>query len=784
MLHVDRASRRIVAKASASTPRSCGIRVPVVAVALWAIFAATMLLAPNRGRAQEPGSTVIVPLTIDYITLGEALKQQVYTDHGRAPLWNGSDQCQYLYAENPAFSRKDGRVKLETNGTLSLGVAVGSQCLSPITWSGIIEAETVPYIAAHMMLKLHVTDLNLYNPQHEKTLIVGKGFDLIKQYFVPRLETFSFDLNPATRQLENLAEAAAAPEVTERIKAALATLRAEPAIQVLDDGVRAALALTLPALPTASAAPAPAQLTPAELAAFEKLLDQWDAFLVFAIKQLGGTSRDPRFRDDLLSLLLDSRHRLVAALAHPESGGPDPVRLLFVKEWRRLGEIIRSAARRGTLGNRSLEFLSFISAGDALFAFDEAAPALGMRISAEDLRRLAHIMAPQATANPLAFSFDEDPELRAMFGITEPLEIPGPLETPPAETPTPTPGASAAGAPTPTSSASPSAAMTPTPGTSPTGALTPTSSPSPSATIPPTPAPSPSTSPTPTASSPAQQPPPPSGEAPASPAAAETPAATGRAPHATPGSPPPGPSASIPASWGNLIPSLDLSFRVLEPAEAQGAEPVSVKGDAVRELQELGRKLKRVVVDDDNLHEYSAEMGRLLELCGGHEIAAEDIGQQYRVVFMRLVKTTAWQESCWRQFVLKRNRVIYLESSSGDIGLMQVNKYVWRGFYRVPRLEWDVLYNADAGMQILARLFEDIADKSDAASPGRPDELARSVYAAYNGGPGAYRRWRKREPRLTRLIDRMFWAKYQAILHGAQIDLLACAAEWSKQPGH
>ena len=45
-------------------------------------------------------------------------------------------------------------------------------------------------------------------------------------------------------------------------------------------------------------------------------------------------------------------------------------------------------------------------------AVDQAfATALGMRISAEDLRRLAHIMAPVAKGDPLEFNFDEDPEL-------------------------------------------------------------------------------------------------------------------------------------------------------------------------------------------------------------------------------------------------------------------------------------------------------------------------------------------------------------------------------------
>lgn len=53
------------------------------------------------------------------------------------------------------------------------------------------------------------------------------------------------------------------------------------------------------------------------------------------------------------------------------------------------------------LGKRTLEFLSFNSAGDALFALDQAAPALGVRVSADDLRRLVHAMPPRFTADPI-----------------------------------------------------------------------------------------------------------------------------------------------------------------------------------------------------------------------------------------------------------------------------------------------------------------------------------------------------------------------------------------------
>jgi len=681
-----------------------------------------------------------ISLTIDYVALSAAFKQQLYTDHGRAPLWNGSDRCQYLYAETPRFGHAGDNVKLETDGSLMLGVMLGANCVSPIAWHGIIEAEAAPYITPQLQLKFHVVDLNLLDANHQKTLIVGKGFDLIKQNFIPQLETFSFDLSPAFQQFEELVKAGAPPEVAQRVAQTLATLRPEPNLLAADDGVRATIDLTMPAFEPIPIPSAAAQLTPQELAAFEEKIDQWDAFLVFAIKQMGGITTDAQLRDDLLALLLDSRHRLVDALANPQSGGPDPIRLLFLDEWQRLGEIIRAAAQRGTLGSQALQFLSFMSAGDALFALDQAAPALGMRISSDDLRRLAHMIGPTTGKDPLTFGFDEDPELRKMFHVKEPLSSEGPLDTDSniVETPTATPSTSAS----PTLTTAPSMSASPMP--------TPSMPPGFSERDLPTEVVSPRTLSTPT------------------PAASATSSATAA------------PSPSMVPPTTAPLSLLELPLWIFTPDDAAAA-PTAPKIDPIAKLQELAKKLKRAVVNPGNANEYRGTYEQLLQFGAQHEIGDENLDYKFRPVYLRIVKATAWQESCWRQFVLDSNRVTYLESSTHDIGLMQVNKYVWRGFYNIQRLEWDVLYNASAGMEILARLLDDIEVKPGAFTPSNPDELARSVYAAYNGGPGAYRRWRRHEPKLQRAIDNSFWQKYQAVLHGHQIDILSCAEDWGAQ---
>lgn len=658
-------------------------------------------LLPRTASAVE----VTIPLNIDYLTLGAALKDQLYNGaNGRAELWAGYDKCQFLYATNPRFGRNDGVLKLETNAELSLGLAVAGKCITPITWSGIIEAESQPYVGADLAIKFHVTNINLYNSEHKRTILL-RGFDLIKHSLIPRLETFSFDLRAPLRQLEDLVRAAAVPDAAGRVDNALSTLRPMSAVVPEDRGLKLTLELSVPAIaiptPAASAAP----LSPAEIAAWQTMLDNWDAFSVFAIKQLGGTVEDKQVRSELFDLLLDSRYRLVAALARPEaSSGPDPIRVIFIDEWTRLRTIIQSAAQRGMLGNRALEFLSFVSAGDALFAIDQAAPALGMRISEDDLRRLARIMAPQYQADPIAFSYDTDLALQQMFGVTEPLETPGPLEAP-----------SSATGPTPGSSGTPGILPTPSPVISRPGI--PTSSPTPKSS------------------------------ATAIPSAASSPAAM-----------------------------LRIQEWLFVTADADAAEdPLAAQ------IVSLGAVLRRVVVEGDNASSYTRSVENLLTLTAQRELVDKGLEPRYRQNYLIVVKSTAWQESCWRQFVRVHGRVRFLESPTADVGLMQVNKHVWRGFYSIPRLEWDIVYNAGAGAEILIRLMTGVA--ADASSErGDPlAEVARSTYAAYNGGPDAHNRWRRAdEPAQARDIDQSFLVKFRAIAARQQFDIMTCAANWDR----
>jgi hypothetical protein len=668
-----------------------------------AIVLATCLSAPGTLLA----APVQIPLHINYALLTNVLRQQLYAHGGRAQLWNGNNECEYLYAENPSFGQQNGVLLIDTDGYLNLGLPVGDHCLSPITWSGIIESSSASYIAG-FALKLHVTDVNLYDRNHQKSLLVGRGFDLIKSSIVPALQTYSFDLTPAIRELESLAQTAVGPAEQAPLHLALATLRLEPTVVVGQSGVQLTMAIDLP--PQAAATPVPAStapLTPDEITAWNTMLNNWDAFLVFTIEQIGATVSDPTTRNELLNLLLDSRQRLVAALGQPQRiTGPDPVRLLFLEEWTRLGQVIENAASQGRLGSRAFEFLSFISAGDALFGLDQAASALGLRISADDLRRLARIMAPQASGDPLAYGFEEDPQLRSIFGLGTPLELPGSVEMLQESEPT---GESELG-----------------PGK---GGVT---APSPAPSVEKPDHHNPALPPLPTSITPA-----------------------------------PGPLSLLSSGLCAIGPTIALAAEMVPNTQVSASEVLT-----------LGRKLQAEVLSTDDAVTYRRDIGQLLDLAARYELQDDVPGVPARRSWPILLKAAAWQESCWRQYVIKNRRVWYLESRTGDIGLMQVNKYVWRGFYSLPRLRWDIVYNLTAGSQILQRF---LAGSFNRLHSDNPEVLARAAYAAYNGGPAAYNRWRQpHEQRLQREIDQAFWLKYRTVEAGQSFDILSCASQWDR----
>lgn len=177
--------------------------------------------------------------------------------------------------------------------------------------------------------------------------------------------------------------------------------------------------------------------------------------------------------------------------------------------------------------------------------------------------------------------------------------------------------------------------------------------------------------------------------------------------------------------------------------------------------------------DADSIDAYLQAVRDVLNDVTEKALGSTDLQAQYHDLYRRLVRAAAWQESCWRQFVRAGKKISYMKSAVGSTGIMQINEHVWRGFYEVRGLRWDIRYNARAGSEILLHYLKDYALTHE--QPGVPDFLARSTYAVYNGGPGHVKRFLKKDPNknLNR-IDELFWQKFKAVGTGTADGVARC----------
>jgi septal ring-binding cell division protein DamX len=187
-------------------------------------------------------------------------------------------------------------------------------------------------------------------------------------------------------------------------------------------------------------------------------------------------------------------------------------------------------------------------------------------------------------------------------------------------------------------------------------------------------------------------------------------------------------------------------------------------------------RLNRWVPNTDELGDYLVEVRNLLLEEADARISSSSIGKEYARIFRKLMLTTAWQESCWRQYIVENRKVVPLISASNDIGMFQINKKVWRGIYSPSKLKWDITYNVRSGSEILFKFMVNYALKQkEHKLAGGLSNLARATYSAYNGGPSQVSRYRKNNvPSEQKKIDTAFWKKYQQVHIGQELAVAQC----------
>src|SRR5207247_1806315 len=181
-------------------------------------------------------------------------------------------------------------------------------------------------------------------------------------------------------------------------------------------------------------------------------------------------------------------------------------------------------------------------------------------------------------------------------------------------------------------------------------------------------------------------------------------------PHAPPEHAPAPEAAPAPAEPAPPTPA-EPTAPAAPPAPAPGPPQSSLDRAPFAVLLVAGkpRSLENWIPSREELLEYLPRVGDLLGTTALRTQRKKVLAGSYATLFRNLVLTTAWQESCWRQFVRKGGAVQPLTSSVGAVGIMQVNPHVWRGFYDVKALRSSTKYNAEAGSEILHHYLVDYA---------------------------------------------------------------------------
>ena len=120
-----------------------------------------------------------------------------------------------------------------------------------------------------------------------------------------------------------------------------------------------------------------------------------------------------------------------------------------------------------------------------------------------------------------------------------------------------------------------------------------------------------------------------------------------------------------------------------------------------------------------------------------------------------LLYAVAWTESNWTQWRRDGSPVV---SRTGDIGLLQLSPAAWGDRHDMEQAKEDLLYNARAGAKVLRWAYNIARRKGH-----RGNDLLRSTYAVFNGGPGAHDRpwkrsvWSGHDRNFQRNLQRKPW---------------------------
>jgi hypothetical protein len=586
------------------------------------------------------GEQVQLPIHVTNSSINEMVREYVFTGkNNTVRIGDDGSGCRFLQLSDPVSDTHKGLLRVRAKAHLRVGSRFGTQCIIALNWHGQAQIlEQVVMTGEKNILKGKLVDAKLFSNEGRAEMVVNTAWQWAKPLIPAAFSTMKINLQPPVEQLKTILTAMVPTQNAVELQRMLDSLNIA-STQVKDNGVDVLLNVELPAAATGTPAPSPVKaLSDEEFTRLEKRFDSLDAFMTSVIKTVGVQQLDEQTRSNLFDILVDMRYSIRDALTErTQSPGVDPVRQLFISSWQQLAPIVRSIADHQE-GAAALEYLSFISAADALLTLDTLGPRFGLDISTDGLRRLARILLPGSKQDPTQYDESMDPQLRRLFHFhtyNDSLQ----------------------------------------------------------------------------------------------------------------------PERSGFMDW-----LLSSAWATDKP-----------NGTVVKTLN-------TILPNKNNLDDYLAKVDSILRYAIDEQLKTYKIDDTYRLVYQNAVYTAAWQESCWRQYVNKKGKRVPLKSGTGDLGIMQVNARVWRGFYDPNGLRWDILYNTRAGSEILARYMKNYAiRKKEYKRPGGMDNLARSTYSAYNGGPRQYSRYRKKNiAKRLKKIDQLYYEKYLAVKEGNRLEVRSC----------
>ncbi|OQX08090.1 MAG: hypothetical protein BWK76_24020 [Desulfobulbaceae bacterium A2] len=689
-------------------------------ILLVAIIALCVALSSGCVTAAA-AQTVNLPVTIEYPLLQSLLINKAFRDKNESvTLLNEGGGCIYLALAHPRVREDKGYIRLEVEVVVHAGTPLVDRCLMPAEWRGYLVLYQRPQINSRTwQLSFKSYQSSLLDRNQRQVQIADVLWQLIESKVFQYLDAIAIDLAPPVNNLKAFLFPLFPPQVQQQTKTMLDSLRVGEVV-LRPEAVTVQIQADVREVYRPEDDHMTVVLKAKELEEVVAVWEQWDALLSFLVTTMAKDVLTPDERRLLRDVLLETRYAFVENLGN-QSVTHDFVREQFASAWKQLAPIFRNHMTPDA-SEQKLGYLSFFTAADALTVLDGLGPTFGIEVSRNGLLRLAGMLS------------DAPDVLRYAPGINLDLQRLFEMEVAPLQAPDPGPE------PVPP----PSPPSVPPPG-------------------PPVP----------------QEPP-------------SSPAAPSSAVPIT--EPRPGPQAPLvpPVLPGEIIeeelppiPPGEIIEEELPPLPTVPQGPLSRLWDFLcpplyaAESKTTG-DLLRWRVPDTGIDGYVRQVVRLLEAQARTTLQHNDIPRDFVTTYHTMIPAIAWQESCFRQFVVLNNKLTcLLSSNNSSVGLMQVNMRVWRGLYDQERLRWDIFYNAAAGSEIATMYLKDYALR-ERKGEKRPDNvtIARLVYAMYHGGPAQYKKFFERE-RGGKLsdVDRLFKEKFTWVANADWEKINRCLGE-------